>query len=319
MTHVRALISLADARSYAMAAAASSMSLTAVHRAIVDIERLIDKPLVDRRGQGTQLSFYGRRLARGCRLLCSELRAMLSEMSNNDLVAPISIGALSIGRPYIVPTAIARMVTENPRTRFTVAEGGWEDLVEQLQDGVIDIVIGVIQSRDIPGLRQESLSDDQVVILCGQQHPLATEASVSLEVLASYPWIVAPPFSPLRSQWEVLFKHGSLPACPVECESIMVIINLLAQSSFLTLASPRQVELPMQTRRLARLHVELNDSTRSIGLITRKSWQPTPTQRRFIQLLKEASCSSEASPITIQPASMLAMPDTPGPGLQKAH
>ncbi|NLY64271.1 MAG: LysR family transcriptional regulator [Alcaligenaceae bacterium] len=300
MTHVRALTSLTHVRSYAAAAAASNMSQTAVHRAIVDLERLVNKSLVDRRAQGTSLSFAGRLLARGFRLLCGELRAMLSEISGNDRIAPISIGALSIARPYIVPTAIAQMVQENPKVRFSVAEGSWEDLVEQLQDGVLDIVIGVIHNPELANLRQEPLSDDRVVILCGHQHPLANEPSPSLESLAKYPWIVAPQFSALRAQWETLFNHGPLPECPVECESIMVIINLLAQSQFLTLASPRQVELPMQTRRLAQIKMQLNDSTRSVGLITRKSWQPTVTERRFIQLLKLASNSAKATPITMK-------------------
>lgn len=301
MTHVRALLSLAHVRSYAEAAAASNMSQTAVHRALVDLERFVNKPLVDRRAQGTSLSFAGRLLARGFRLLCGELRAMLSEISGNDRVAPISIGALSIARPYIVPTAIAQMTRENSQVRFSVAEGGWEDLVEQLQDGMLDIVIGVIHNPEMPNLRQEALSDDHVVILCGHQHPLANEPSPSLEALAKYPWIVAPQFSPLRAQWEMLFNNRPLPECPVECESIMVIINLLAQSQFLTLASPRQVELPMQTRRLAQINVRLNNSVRSVGIITRKSWQPTATELHFIQLLKYASSSSEATPISMKP------------------
>jgi DNA-binding transcriptional LysR family regulator len=180
-----------------------------------------------------------------------------------------------------------------------VAEGDWQDLVEQLQDGVIDLIIGTIRDQEIVDLTQESLSDDEVVVLCGSHHPLAGNTQPSLDALARFPWIVAPPFSPLRLQWEALFSDRARPECPVECGSIMVIINLLAQSDFLTLASPRQVELPLQTKRLAKVGNFISQSIGSIGFITRKSWRPTPMERRFMQLLAEAAHCSGAAPISM--------------------
>ena len=299
MTHVRALLSLSEARSFATAAAAADLSQTSVHRAAGDLERILGKALVDRRGRGTLLSFTGRRLARGFRLAGGELRAMVSEISNDERGAPISLGALPIARPFIVPTAIVRMVEENARARFIVVEGDWQDLVEQLQDGVVDLIVGTIRDHEIEDLVQVPLSDDQLVILCGSHHPLAGNPLPSPEALAFYPWIVGPPQSPLRLQWESLFADCMRPECPVECGSIMVIINLLAQSQFLALASPRQVELPLQTKRLAQVGGFITDSVRPIGITTRKSWRPTPFERRFTHLLAEAARCSRAAPISI--------------------
>lgn len=283
LTHVRALLSLADARTFATAAATSTLSQTSIHRAVGELERLVNKRLVDRRGHGTLLNFSGRRLARGFRLAGGELRAMISDIGDDECAVPISIGALPIARPFIVPTAIARMVRENPRARFIVAEGDWQDLVEQLQDGLIDLVIGSLPEQKISGLVQEMFSDDEIMVLCGRHHPLAKATEPSLDELASYPWIVAPPLSPMRRLWETMFVDRDLPECPVVCESIMVVINLMAQSDFLTLASPRQVELPMQTKRLSQINGFIQKSTRSIGIIKRKSWKPTLMERRFTQ------------------------------------
>lgn len=298
LTHVRALISLADARTFASAASATQLSQTSVHRAVGDLEHLIDERLVDRRGQGSLLSFKGRQLARGFRLAGRELRAMIGELSHdNRHMVPIAIGALAVARPFIVPTAIARMAGENPHARFTVAEGDWQDLVEQLQDGVIDLIIGSLRDLKPADLTQETLADDQVLVLCGRHHPLASDTDVSLADLARYPWIVAPPLSPLRQLWEQMFAGQALPDGPVECESIMVAINLLAQSHFLTLASPRQVELPLQANRLAQVGSSIKTPNRPIGMITRKNWRPTETEQRFIHLVAEAARHSGAAPI----------------------
>uniref|UniRef100_UPI003F4FAE4A LysR family transcriptional regulator n=1 Tax=Caballeronia sp. LjRoot34 TaxID=3342325 RepID=UPI003F4FAE4A len=297
MTHIRALMALAETGTFATAAEAAKLSPSSVHRSVGDLERKLDKHLLDRRGRGTLLSFSGNRLVRGFRLAAGELRAMVGEMRDDEHLATISFGALPVARPTIVPRAITRMIGENSRARFVVAEGDWQDLVDQLQDGLIDLIIGEIRNDDLDDLKQEALSDDQVVILCGSHHPLAMDPAPSLDVLAAYPWIVAPPLSPLRLHWENLFAHRARPDSPVECGSIMVMINLLAQSDFLTLASPRQVELPLQTKRLAQIGGFIRDSTRSIGITTRKTWRPIPMERRFMRMLAEAAECPGASPI----------------------
>lgn len=166
-----------------------------------------------------------------------------------------------------------------------------------MQDGVIDLIIGSLREIEPTDLMQETLADDQVVVLCGRHHPLASAADVSLADLARYPWIVASPLSPLRQLWEEMFAGRVLPDGPVECESIMVAINLLAQSHFLTLASPRQVELPLQANRLAHVGSNIKMPNRPIGMITRKNWRPTATEQRFIHLVAEAARHPGAAPI----------------------
>lgn len=299
MLHVRALLSLANARSLAAAAASASWSQSSIHRAIGELERLSGRSLVERRGQGTALNAAGHRLLQAFRLLRGELLSMLSEISMKETAGVVSLGALPSARPFIVPTAITRMVRENEHVQFLVAEGNWGDLVEQLQDGVIDLVVGALRNEEVTGLRQEVLTEDQTVILCGSHHPLAGHLAPTLDALASYPWIVTPPLSPLRSQWEALFASGQRPKCPVECESVMVVINLLAHGNFLTLASPHQVELPMRTGRLSVVGPSIKESPRYVGIIMRKSWRPTPVQQRFIAFLTHAARCGGAAPIAI--------------------
>ena len=300
MHHVRALLALADARSFASASLISGLPPSTVHRAIGELEDRLDKRLVERRSTGTLLSFTGRRVARAFRLALNELRAMISELGNDGTLVPVSIGALPIARPFILPTAITHMAAQYERVRFSVAEGEWHDLVDQLQDGVIDLIVGTVRDEELPELMQQRFADDQVAILCGSHHPLALEASPSIEALARYPWIVGPPRTPLRQQWESLFENGPLPAAPVECESLMIVINLLSQGPFLTLASPRQVELPLQMKRLARVGSGLAGSTSPVGVITRKSWQPTAIERDFIRMIADVARHGGAAPIAVE-------------------
>ena len=300
MTHVRALIALSETRSFAAAAHTANLSQTSVHRAIGDLERILGRALADRRGRATELTFSGRRVARSFRLVGRELRAMLADINGNECISTIAIGALPIARSVIVPTAIARMIEEQGRTYFRVVEGDWQDLVEQLHDGIIDMIIGSAGADLDDNLIRTPLVDDSLVMICGSQHPLATAPSPSLEVLARYPWIIGPPQSPARLQWENLFEQSRRPDAPVECGSIMVVINLLAQSQFLALVSPAQVQLPLQAKRLAQISYSIPSSARSIDIVTRKNWRPTADEHLFTKFIINAARYSGAAAITMQ-------------------
>jgi LysR family transcriptional regulator of gallate degradation len=291
MTQLRAFIALAEAGSFAAAAHGSTLSQTAVHRAVGDLEQMIGGKLVERRGRAVWLNPAGKRLARGTRLAVAEIVAALADMGMDSGSGSevISFGALPLARPYLVPAAMARMVRSDPRAAFKVLEGSWRELVEPLRDGVIDMVVGALRPFEIADLYQLPLSEDRLVIAAGSQHPLATVERPSMAQLAAYPWIVAPANSPLREQWERLFGAGVEPATPIECGSVMIIGRLLTETNYLTLLSPDQVALQIRSGLLAQIGPPLVGTKRVVGITTRRSWRPTATQRRFLEMLGEVA------------------------------
>lgn len=301
MTQLRAFLALAEAGSFSAAAQATGLSQTAVHRAVGDLEKMIGGKLLDRRGRVVWLNQAGKRLARGARLASAEIAAAIADIgldskSGTELIA---FGALPLSRPYLVPAAMARLAREEPRAAFKVLEGSWRELVEPLRDGVIDMVVGALRPYEIADLYQLPLAEDRLVIAAGSQHPLAGVAHPTPEQLSAYPWIVAPANSPLREQWNELFADRTLPPTPIECGSVMIIGRLLTDGDFLTLLSPDQVALQIRSGMLARIGAPLDHSRRVVGITTRRSWQPTAIQRRFLELLKV--CAGELRSDFTQP------------------
>lgn len=288
MTQLRAFLALAEAGSFAAAAHGTTLSQTAVHRAVGDLEQMIGGKLVERRGRAVWLNPAGKRLARGTRLAVAEIVAAIADMGLDSGSELIAFGALPLARPYLVPAAMARMARKDPRAAFKVLEGSWRELVEPLRDGVIDMIVGALRPYEIADLYQLPLSEDRLVIAAGSQHPLAGVEKPTMAQLASYPWIVAPANSPLREQWEKLFEGDSPPATPIECGSVMIIGRLLTEGDFLTLLSPDQVALQIRSGLLTQIGPPLEGTRRIVGITTRRSWRPTATQRRFLDLLGEA-------------------------------
>lgn len=296
MTQLRAFLALAEAGSFTGAASNTGLSQTAVHRAVTDLEQVIGGKLVERRGRGVWLNAAGRKLARGIRLALSELTAAIVELGRETEGELIAFGALPLSRPFLVPTAMGRLSQEQPLARFEVLEGSWRDMVEPLRDGRVDLIVGAVRPFDITDLHQMPLYEDRLVIACGTQHPLAGPDMPSTETLAEYPWIVPAANTPLRLIWDRMFEGHAHPKTPIECGSVMIIGRLLTEGNFLTLLSPDQVALQSRLGLLARVGPPLEDSTRKIGITTRRSWRPTAMQRRFIDLLGEIGRSSHERP-----------------------
>lgn len=290
-TQLRAFLALADFGGFMRAAEATGLSQPALHRAVRELEQVCGVPLVERRGRGVALTARGHRLARGVRLAGAEIAAGIAEIRGEDHEggSSVTIGAMPLSRAAILPRAIARFTAEYPRVRIDVVEGSWRELIDPLLDGVIDLTIGALRDHPPPGLDQLPLVVDRLAVIARADHPLIRVSAPTLATLASYPWIVGQTGTPLRSEWEALFAGQPLPSAPIECGSVMVVRQVLRETDFLTLLSPDQVELEIETGILATIGPPLSQSSRTIGITTREGWRPTAAQARLIELIHHAA------------------------------
>jgi len=296
MSHLRACLAVVDGGGFAAASERVGLSQPAMHRAVRELEDLLQKKLVERRGRGVHVNFAGRRFARHARLAVHELQAAFSDLGIDPGNTTISVGTTPLTRAFLTPEAMASMVTEPFPAGFRVFEGSWGELVEQLRDGVIDLIVGELPDHDSPDLEKLPLYRESLIIVAGRQHPLIKARRVRLQDLARYPWIVGAEESPLRATWEKLFPPHARPQAPIECGSIMIIGRLLTSSELLTLATPDQVALQIRSGLLARvqarLGAELSDSEYTVGITKRKGWHPTAAQQRFIDALHAVSSAN---------------------------
>ena len=288
-TQLEAFLHFANFPGFAGAAAASGLSQPAIHRAVRDLEQICATPLVERRGRGMALTPAGRAMARGIRLAAGEIAAGIQEARGGDEESGrIAIGAMPLSRALLLPRALALFLREAPGIVVDVVEGSWRELVDPLLDGIIDIMIGALRPEAPPGVEQIALFTDALAIFGRRDHPLAGRP-IDLETLGGQSWVVGPVGTPLRAHWEALFEGRASPSVPVECGSVMVIRGLLAQTDLLTLLSPDQVALEVETGMLARIGSGLPGQMRTIGISIRAGWRPTKSQQRMMTLLHRAS------------------------------
>jgi len=295
MAQLRALIAFADAGSYAGASAASGLSQPSLHRAINDLSVALKRALLERRGKGVALTDAGRRTTRAFRLARAELEAGLAELEGlkGRETGRIIIGAMPLSRARLLPAAAAAFFAKHPEVALSIVEGSYHELVEPLRDGEIDLMIGALrETASGPDLAQVPLFRDRPVIIGRKGHPLARKIADSRDgqvvpYLADYPWIVSGPGTPLRAQWEIMFRSGGIepPVVPIECGSVITIREILTKSDFLTLLSPDQVSVELEAGWLELLHAAPASLVRNIGVTTRANWRPTLLQQAFVNEL----------------------------------
>jgi LysR family transcriptional regulator of gallate degradation len=287
-TQLQAFLHFAEAQGFAGAALASGLSQPGIHRAVRELEQISGHALAERRGRGMVLTPAGRAMARGVRLAAGELSAGIAEaLGEAHPATRIAIGAMPLSRALVVPRAIAHFLRDCPGTVVDVIEGSWRELVDPLLDGVIDLMVGALRDAPPDGIEQVPLFTDRLAVFARKGHPLAGRR-VALPDLQAQSWVVGPQGTPLRAHWQALFA-GDPPPVPVECGSVMVIRGLVMHSDLLTLLSPDQIAVELETQMLVRIDIDLPGSVRTIGLTTRRGWRPTAAQQRLVDLIRQAS------------------------------
>ena len=292
MAQFRALLAVAESGSYAGASLATGLAEPSLHRAVHDLSVALRRTLVERRGRSVALTAGGKRTVRAFRLARAELVAALSELDalHGRETGRIAIGAMPLSRARLLPSAVALFHRTHPGITVAIIEGSHAELIEPLRDGELDLLVGALRepSGDVA---QQPLFDDHPIVVSRAGHPLTKAKRPDIAALARYPWTIAAPGTPLRTQWEQMFVDAGIavPEVPVVCGSVMTIRQILLESDFLTLLSRDQVAVELEAGWLVRLCDTPPGFKRTIGMTTRAGWRPTAAQQAFADTLSDCA------------------------------
>jgi LysR family transcriptional regulator, regulator for genes of the gallate degradation pathway len=289
---VRALIALSEAGNFSLAARMVGISQPSLHRAARDLEHMSGVTLFEKSKRGIDLTKAADSLAFYCRLAVAELEQgydELEEWKGNDS-GSIVVGTMPLARTFMLPTAINALTREKPEIKINVVDGPYEDLLNGLRHGSLDLLIGALRYPvPVDDIEQEALFDDPLAIVGRNGHPLSLKPVMTIKDLANFSWVVPRKGAPTRDCFEKMFENSGLyPKGVIESSSLILIRSLLTASDRLTIISLHQIRHEKQLGLLVPLAFETSDTKRPIGLTIRKDWRPTATQAKFIQLLRDA-------------------------------
>ena len=290
-TQVRAFLALARAGSYAASAELTGLAAASLHRAVADLSLALGEKLVERRGKHLILTRRGQVRARGFGLALAEIRSGYAEVASwlGKAGGRIVIGAMPLSRARWLPGAILEFQQANPQVDITVVEGSHSELAGPLRDGEIDFLLGALrQDEGLDDLEQQPVFEDRPRIIMRAGHPLEGSRKPGGKALASYPWVLPPPQTPLSTYWVKMMEDAGQtpPHVSIECGSVLTIRELLLETDMLSLLSTDQLRVEIEAGVLVSRDPPA-PVTRMIGITTRRDWRPTSSQERMIAILKE--------------------------------
>lgn len=203
LRQIQVFLAVAQDQSVSAAASALNMSQSAVSGALADLEKQFDIQLFDRIGKRLQLSALGTALRPASEALLDQARALQYDLEGRGSAGTLRVGATqTIGNHLAVPL-VARCMAEQPALRISLEMANTEAIARKVRNFEIDVGLIEGQVHD-PDLELSSWFEDELVVFCAPDHPLAHAGPLGDEALCSAVWIVREPGSGTRQA----FEHG---------------------------------------------------------------------------------------------------------------
>lgn len=291
-TQLRNLIIITQSQNFSIASRTLNVSQSSLHRAARGLESLLGTVLFEKTSNGTSSSKSALKLARAAKLAFNEITQAREEINafHNRELGKITIGSMPLARSSVLPTTIIEFNKQFPNFKISVIDGIYEDLLSHLRNGDIDILTGALRPPNAgDDIKQEALFTSSIEVLARSDHPLANDSELSLKKLSDYPWVVLRRETPTRALFDAVFSSDGveMPERIIESGSQGLIRSLLLGDDWLTMSSEHQFQYELESGQLKKLNFELAQTPRTIGITTRKSWNPTGTQLAFVNLLRE--------------------------------
>jgi DNA-binding transcriptional LysR family regulator len=149
------------------------------------LERELGARLFDRLGRQVRLTAAGERLLRYADQIVRLAEEARLAVAEGDAPA----GVLTIGAPeslcaYRLPPVISAFRAEHPRVRLIFRPGISSQLRRDVLDGRLDLAFLLDRPQPTPGLHDEALLDEPLVMLGHAQHPLAQRPALTVQEIA---------------------------------------------------------------------------------------------------------------------------------------
>lgn len=276
-------------KSFTLAAAANSLTQSAVSQRIKVLEKKLGIALIERHGAHLKLTKAGEVLYKGAeRILAGarELEEHMKEISGKTGGSVKVATIYSVGL-YELDPFVKRFLQSYPEIEVHIEYSRADKIYGDLINGSIDLGI-VAYPPNKPQLRSIPISDDELVLICALNHPLGQHKSVSLKELDGQPFVAFEQDMPTRRALDELLRaHGVALNLKVEFDNIDLIKRAVEIGMGISVVPSTTVKSEIQAGLLKSLPFAEGPFTRPIALLYRRSRSLPPAVKKFISVLTE--------------------------------
>src|SRR5690606_8212454 len=295
--HIPVLVALGETANLNRAAAGLGISQPAMSKLLKELEEGLDVPLFERHARGMVPTRYGEAMIRHARRLLTQLDDAFDEVNSlrDGQAGSVRIGTILTPCADLLPELTRQIKQRHPALELSIHTGSSRDLLAALHDGELDFLIArFFAEAEQQGLRFDALHQEPLSV-CAR--PGLVDHPLGLAELHGMDWVLPPPGSVLRREFDALFLNAGMPppSKVVNVEILLLVTTLLEKNSMLTVLPREVAEHYGRYGMLEVVEVEegieacLNRNLMAYGVITQNEELLSPAAKSVLALLRETA------------------------------
>lgn len=282
---------VADSGSVSQAAQKLSLTQSATSMSLAQLEKILCRPLFERKGKRLLLTHWGCWLRPKAKRLLHDAKQIETGFYDQHLLSgEIRIGVSQTPAEHLIPNLISNIDTDFPQIRISLCVERTNTVISKLLDHRYEL--GIIEGRcDDHRLNQLHWCTDHLIIVGSAHHPFSRLKQVSMAQLEQAKWVLREPGSGTRTAFEsAIYTHVSKLDVWREYEYVQVIRHMVANGLYLSCLPYLDVVEDIEKGTLVALNVPEIDISRSLSFVWRADMPENPLvdciKREGLRMLK---------------------------------
>ncbi|UVE16648.1 LysR family transcriptional regulator [Pseudomonas sp. LS44] len=301
LRQLQVFVAIAQQESVSRAAQSLALSQSAASTSLTELERQSDCQLFDRAGKRLSLNALGRQLLPQAVALLDQAKEIERMLNGKSGFGSLDVGAtLTVGN-YLATLLIGSFMQRHPECRVRLHVQNTMNIVQQIAHYELDL--GLIEGDcQHPEIEVQPWVEDELVVFCAPQHPLASRGQASLDELTREAWILREQGSGTRLTFDHAMRHHRT-ALNIRLELEHTEAIKRAVESGLGIGCISRLALRDAFRRGSLVAVETPalDLTRQFYFIWHKQKYQTAAMREFLELCRELTAGVTRSDAIVLP------------------
>lgn len=281
---MRYVVAVAETNSFTRAAERCLVVQSALSHQIARLERELGARLFERTSRRVRLTPAGTAFlpaARQC-LDAAERAAAEVAAAIGEVRGRLAVGVISTVAAVDIPAALRAFHERYPQVRISLRVGPSEELVEQVEQGAIDVAfLGLPTTARPRGVAVHELARDRFVAVVAPDHPLAGEPAVDLRRLSAEVFVDLPADTAGRAYSDHAFATAGLDRdVAFEVTNADFLTRLVGQG--LGVAMLPAAYVPRLTGVVI---IEVADAPARVEYVAWSRTGPTPAASAFLTIL----------------------------------
>lgn len=266
--------------------------------------------LFERKGRGIKLTSAGEILLARARQLLGSSEDAIREINDyaKGNAGHVRIGCGPIAAEHVLPEICNLLLAEAPKTTIDITVAQSTDLRQRLNEGDIDLLIGLAPGEDDKFITH-SIVEDVVVIAANANHPVFGLKKITMKSVLDWRWVLPVDTIPSRQWLDAAFRsHGfPVPDVQINANSIPLMPGLIARTDLLSFLSRHTLSTSGHAYQLREVPLKEATLHRRLGVTYRREGYLSPAAQRLVTLLRTQG--ERLFPDAISPAG-------PGPAIR---